>query len=153
MHKLRNKPVDWYDDWQRIFGKDRATGEHAEGPADIIENLDKEECEGAEISGSTDNSPANDKKKKRAKLQEELLISMEKMQENVGTFLNGTAQQLGIMTQRMRYDHDLAKVHRDVYGIMNNIHNSTKQEKLIVTSKIVNEPADIDLFLSLPEEL
>ncbi|XP_074343367.1 uncharacterized protein LOC141682573 [Apium graveolens] len=40
--KLRNKPVEWYDDWQNFFGKDRATGEHAEAPADIIENMDKE---------------------------------------------------------------------------------------------------------------
>ncbi|KAK1397476.1 hypothetical protein POM88_007339 [Heracleum sosnowskyi] len=105
--KLRKKPVEWYDDWQKFFGKDRATGEHAEAPADIIENLDKEQGEAAEFSCSTGDSHANEGKRKKAKLQDALLASMEKMQENVESLLKTTVEQFGVMSQRIGYEHDL----------------------------------------------
>lgn len=44
--KLRNKPIEWYNAWQKnlakFFGKDRAIGEHVEVLMNIVENLDKE---------------------------------------------------------------------------------------------------------------
>lgn len=152
MCRLRNKPIEWYDDWQRIFGKDRATGEHAEAPADILENLDKEQCE-TEFSCSTGDSHANEGQKKKAKLHDALLSSMEKMQDNVQSFLKTTVEQFGVITQRMGYEHDLAKNRREVYGIINKIGTLTNRDKLIASSKIVEKPADVDLFLSLPEEM
>lgn len=151
--KLRNKPVEWYDDWQKIFGKDRATGEHAEVPADIVENLDKEQCEAAEFSCSTGDSNANEGKRKKAKLQDALFASMEKMQENVESLLKTTVEQFGVMSQRIGYEHDLGKSRREVYGIINNISNLDTTQKLLAASRIVDKPADVDLILSLPEEM
>ncbi|KAK1372608.1 hypothetical protein POM88_028801 [Heracleum sosnowskyi] len=46
------------DVWKQIC-KDRAMGEHAEAAADILENLDKEQCE-TEFSCSTGDSHANE---------------------------------------------------------------------------------------------
>ena len=42
-HKgYRNKPVPNFDRYGIVFGKDRATGEGAEGPADVVENIEVE---------------------------------------------------------------------------------------------------------------
>ncbi|KAK1385641.1 hypothetical protein POM88_023376 [Heracleum sosnowskyi] len=75
------------------------------------------------------------------------------MQDNVQNFLKTTVEQFGVMTQRMGYEHDLAKNRREAYGIINNIGSLTNRNKLTATSKIVEKPADVDLFLSLPEEM
>ncbi|KAK1384997.1 hypothetical protein POM88_022732 [Heracleum sosnowskyi] len=115
----------WKQICKRIFDKDRATGEHVEAVADILENLDKEQCE-TKFSCSTD---------------------------NVQNFLKTTVEQFGVMTQRMGYEHDLAKNRREVYGIIKNIGSLTNRNKLVAASKIVEKPADVDLFLSLPEEM
>ena len=40
---LRNKTFPYFDEWIQIFGKDRATGEFAEGPADAVEAMNAEE--------------------------------------------------------------------------------------------------------------
>ncbi|KAK1387370.1 hypothetical protein POM88_015548 [Heracleum sosnowskyi] len=126
--KLCNKPVEWYDDWQKFFG------------------------EAAEFSCSTGDSHANEGKRKKAKLQDDLLASMEKMQENVESLLKTTVEQFGVMSQRIGYEHDLGKSRREVYGIINSINNLSSKQKLLTTSKIVDKSTDVDLFLSLPEE-
>ncbi|KAI7990680.1 Protein ALP1-like [Camellia lanceoleosa] len=40
---LKNKTFPYFDEWIQIFGKDRATGEFAEGPADVVEAMNAEE--------------------------------------------------------------------------------------------------------------
>lgn len=151
--KLRNKSLTWYDDWQKIFGKDRATGEHAEAPGDAVEELDREEAEGAQFSCSTGDSNATERRSKRSKRQDALLETVEKMHDSLNGLINTTAQQLVLMTQRIGYDQDLAKSRRDVYGIINDIGAFTDEEKIIAAAKIVSNPADVDLFLSLPNEM
>ncbi|KAL0332849.1 UNVERIFIED_CONTAM: hypothetical protein Scaly_2186400 [Sesamum calycinum] len=39
----QNKPFPFYDDLLVIFGKDRATGNNADGPADMMEEIQREE--------------------------------------------------------------------------------------------------------------
>ncbi|KAK4724505.1 hypothetical protein R3W88_027284 [Solanum pinnatisectum] len=36
---MNTKKWPWFADWEEIFGKDRATGEHAEGPLDAVEDI------------------------------------------------------------------------------------------------------------------
>ncbi|KAL7177024.1 hypothetical protein ACSBR2_030371 [Camellia fascicularis] len=40
---LRNKTFPYFDEWIQIFGKDRATWEFAEGPADAVKAMNTEE--------------------------------------------------------------------------------------------------------------
>ncbi|XVF44950.1 hypothetical protein PTKIN_Ptkin02bG0164300 [Pterospermum kingtungense] len=47
---LGNKPFPHFDELALIFGKDRATGEGAEAPADAVETIDVEEAIGKEAS-------------------------------------------------------------------------------------------------------
>ncbi|KAL3498368.1 hypothetical protein ACH5RR_041100 [Cinchona calisaya] len=39
---MRYKFYSYYEDWIEIFGKDRATGEHAEGMNDVVNAIDRE---------------------------------------------------------------------------------------------------------------
>ena len=41
---LRNKPFPHFDELTIIFGRDRATGERVEAPADAVENIEVEEA-------------------------------------------------------------------------------------------------------------
>ncbi|XP_028108020.1 uncharacterized protein LOC114306902 [Camellia sinensis] len=40
---LRNKSFSYFDSWIHIFGKDRATGEFTEGPADAVDAINAKE--------------------------------------------------------------------------------------------------------------
>lgn len=46
---MRQKPFLHYDDLCIIFGKDRATGEAAESPADAVEELEREESQNLDL--------------------------------------------------------------------------------------------------------
>ena len=50
---MRNKPFVFFDAWTIIFGKDQATGEHAESVADVVEAIRSEE----DIGHTLDVSP------------------------------------------------------------------------------------------------
>ncbi|KAL7191531.1 hypothetical protein ACSBR2_023582 [Camellia fascicularis] len=43
---MRNKPFPYHEDWLILFGKDRATGELAEGPTDSVTTMESEEATG-----------------------------------------------------------------------------------------------------------
>lgn len=43
---MRRKPFPYYDEFTIIWGKDRATGEGAETPADACDEIEREEVEG-----------------------------------------------------------------------------------------------------------
>ncbi|KAI8018271.1 hypothetical protein LOK49_LG04G03044 [Camellia lanceoleosa] len=49
---MRNKSFPYYEDWLVLFGKDRATGELAEDPADAVEAIAVEEAMGEKGDGS-----------------------------------------------------------------------------------------------------
>ena len=44
MKGMRNKSFPYYEDWLVLFGKDRATGDLAEGPADFVAAIGTEEA-------------------------------------------------------------------------------------------------------------
>ncbi|KAH0641790.1 hypothetical protein KY290_033401 [Solanum tuberosum] len=43
---MNTKKWPLFADWEEIFGKDRATGEHAEGPLDVVEDILKSQTSG-----------------------------------------------------------------------------------------------------------
>ncbi|GAB2295037.1 hypothetical protein Dimus_038331 [Dionaea muscipula] len=47
---MRDKPFPFYEDWLVLFGKDRATGELAEGVVDMVDNMNLEELD-ADVDG------------------------------------------------------------------------------------------------------
>ncbi|XP_019051399.1 PREDICTED: uncharacterized protein LOC109113921 [Nelumbo nucifera] len=52
---LRNKAFPFFDDLSIIFGRDRATGESVEAPADAVENVKREEYNNPPIVGESVN--------------------------------------------------------------------------------------------------
>ena len=57
---MRNKPFILYDDWCIIFGKDRATGEYAEGPANAVEAIHAEQNADDGIGMQPENTSVDD---------------------------------------------------------------------------------------------
>ncbi|KAK6780997.1 hypothetical protein RDI58_023181 [Solanum bulbocastanum] len=43
---MNTKKWPLFADWEEIFGKDKATGEHAEGPLDVVEDILKSRTSG-----------------------------------------------------------------------------------------------------------
>ncbi|KAK4388325.1 hypothetical protein Sango_2439100 [Sesamum angolense] len=99
----QNKPFPFYDDLLVIFGKDRATGNNADGPADMMEEIQREEVNNdpndddvettiengledldASMSFSPLQSPRTEgiqKKKKRSRSVDNLMIMTEGIKE------------------------------------------------------------------------
>lgn len=46
---MDTKKWPMFADWEKIFGKDRAMGEHAEGPLDVVEGILKNQASGISI--------------------------------------------------------------------------------------------------------
>ncbi|KAF3665155.1 putative ABC transporter B family member 25-like [Capsicum annuum] len=47
---MNTKKWPMFADWEELFGKDRATGEHAEGPLDTVEDILKNQTSGLSIN-------------------------------------------------------------------------------------------------------
>ncbi|XP_019054140.1 PREDICTED: uncharacterized protein LOC104602427 [Nelumbo nucifera] len=56
---LRNKPFPFFDGLSIIFGRDRATGESVEAPADAAENVEREEYNNPPIVGESINGASS----------------------------------------------------------------------------------------------
>lgn len=51
---MRNEPFSYYDNLGAIFGKDKARGETAEGPADGVETMEEEATNEVQVHGLDD---------------------------------------------------------------------------------------------------
>ncbi|KAL7199745.1 hypothetical protein ACSBR2_021951 [Camellia fascicularis] len=132
---LRNKTFPYFDEWIQIFGKDRATGEFAEGPVDAVEAMNAEEDvllhglanndtfleqmgvnshtgEGMDCSNSATQraceSSTKKKDKKRSRSDDDVLKEQSMFADKLVDVMGKTNEKLEFIRKRMGYSHDVA---------------------------------------------
>ncbi|GFZ11697.1 hypothetical protein Acr_23g0000820 [Actinidia rufa] len=134
LKNLRNKQLPFYDDWCIIFGKDRATGEFAEGPTDAVENLEKE---AANNNGMPQQSEGG--------------VGVEMDFSMLGTYLERSSGQLEFIGHRMGYHHDLSNARRSINAELLKLPIGP-DDRLAALDIIAASAQRVDVFSSLFEE-
>ncbi|KAI8003217.1 hypothetical protein LOK49_LG08G03415 [Camellia lanceoleosa] len=171
---MRNRPFPFYEDWLILFGKDRATGELAEDPADAVAAMEKEDAhatteEGEQspveqfsmnmgdtdysmsTAGNVPNRADSTKTgKKRARPTEGIPTELSEMAKNLGSFIENTNTTMVEIAHRIGYSHDLSQQRRLVNAELLKLPMSNTQ-RLMAASMIVKDEDKVDLFFSLDE--
>ena len=165
---MRNKQLPFYDDWCIIFGKDRATGEFAEGPTDAVENMEKEadnnngmpqQSEGGvgvemdfSMSATNPSSSNSEKgKKKRPRATDAITQGLTDFADRLGTYLERSSGQLEFIGYRMGYHHDLSNARRSINAELLKLPIGP-DDKLAALDIIAASAQRVDVFSSLSEE-
>ncbi|KAG8371295.1 hypothetical protein BUALT_Bualt13G0072900 [Buddleja alternifolia] len=129
------KPL--YADWIEVFGKDRATGEHASGFVEAVNHtLNKNYLDDAQIFEDLET------------LNEEKDGQPDKMS---ASHAPSSASASGEIEQRIGVEYDIANAKKAVYVPVNKVEGLTLHEKLFVADKLVKTTEDVYLIFSLPE--
>ncbi|CAL5441922.1 unnamed protein product [Camellia sinensis] len=163
---MRNVPFIYYEDWVILFGKDRATGVLAEGPAGMVDALEKEdqtteECytpivDLPDCSLSASGTPCNQgglgtTSKKRAREAEGIAKGLVDMAVEFGSFFKKTNTTMEEIAHRIGYAQDLSQARKLVNGELAKLRLNTN-DRLRAATLIVKDAERVDLFFSLPEE-
>ncbi|CAL5406456.1 unnamed protein product [Camellia sinensis] len=163
---MRNVPFLYYEDWVILFSKDRAIGVLAEGLADMVDALEKEdqtteECytlivDLPDCSLSTSGTPCNQggsgtTSKKRAREAEGIAKGLVDMAIEFGSFFKKTNTTMEEIAHRIGYAHDLSQARKLVNGELVKLPLNTN-DRLRVATLIVKDVERVDLFFSLPKE-
>ncbi|KAL7224718.1 hypothetical protein ACSBR1_026076 [Camellia fascicularis] len=171
---MRNRSFMFYEDWLILFGKDRATSELAEDPANTVVAMEKEDANASTKEGEhspikqfsmnmgdTDYSmstastlsnhvDATKTGKNWARLAEGILTEPSKMAKNLRSFIKNTNTTIVGIAHRTGYSHDLSQQRRFVNAELLKLPMSNTQ-KLMAASMIVKDEDKVDLFFSLDE--
>ncbi|KAF5953287.1 hypothetical protein HYC85_006143 [Camellia sinensis] len=163
--------IDSEQVWQNyvkviLFGKDRATEVLAEGPADMVNALEKEDQTTEECytpivdlpdcslssSGTLYNQGRSDTtSKKRARKAEGIAKGLANMAVEFGSFFEKTNTTMEEIAHRIDYAHDLSQARKLVNGELVKFPLNTN-DRLRAATLIVKDTKRVDLFFSLPEE-
>ncbi|XP_052176592.1 uncharacterized protein LOC127790902 [Diospyros lotus] len=155
---VRDKSMPYYDDWVEIWGKDRATGEYAQSPAEILQdlnnhqeqqpredevnNLEEQGEEAASTETIPNSSKSGSKKKRRMRADNssnELSIvsdSINKLSETMEKSLCSIGDKLG---KRSLQREELAK-------FLDAVPFANINERFMVASEIGRKPELLDHF-------
>ncbi|XP_057511419.1 uncharacterized protein LOC130793638 [Actinidia eriantha] len=169
---MRNKTFPYYEAWLVLFGKDRATGDLAEGPADSVAAIETEQAskenlpespvlqfsaadmESMSANGGTSSkcpSSSNAKSKKRGRSAEGISKGLAEMANAFGIMFENTNNRMAEIAHRIGYAHDLSQQRRQVNAELSQLPLDSNQ-RLRAASMIVQEAERIDLFFSLSQE-
>ncbi|KAF5948370.1 hypothetical protein HYC85_014327 [Camellia sinensis] len=163
---MRNVPFLYYEDWVILFSKDRAIGVLAEGPADMVDALEKEDQTTEECytlivnlpdcSLSASGTPCNQggsgtTSKKRAREAEGIAKGLVDMAVEFGSFFKKTNTTMEEIAHRIGYAHDLSQARKLVNGELVKLPLNTN-DRLRVATLIVKDVERVNLFFSLPKE-
>ena len=169
---MRYKSFPLYPSWCEIFGKDRATGEHAEDCNDAADELQKNDNTEAgeyvpsgfdtnfQIFGDDEEfmsvcqpqesgmkSGSSSKKRKSTETSTD-----DKFFEMMNNFCDRTESRLGDIAKRIGYEYDVSEARKAVYKALGGLPELTMTQKIWVAKRLVNNGKDMDLFFSLPNE-
>ncbi|KAH6769918.1 hypothetical protein C2S52_014721 [Perilla frutescens var. hirtella] len=166
---LRFKSCPYYRDWCEIFGKDRATGEHAEDVMDAVnELLNTTEKKENEVIIDVNILPDDSEDEtKTTSTQQTVECGVDKngggkkrkatdgnegLYELLGNFCRSTKARLGDIARRIGYEQGVSAARKEVFEAMGKIGGLTLQEKLVASKMLVKNTEDLELFSSLPED-
>ncbi|CAL5327460.1 unnamed protein product [Camellia sinensis] len=176
---LRNKSFPYFDSWIHIFGKDRATGEFAEGPADAVDAINAEEellfnsltddgtflehmgisshiGEGINCSSSSSQRPpeSSTKKndnKKRPRGNDDVVEGLSMIANKLGEVFSATNEKLDFIGRRMGYEHDLASKRASLNDEL--IKLPIALDERLDACEIISQSAQkLDMFFSLTHD-
>ena len=158
-----------YPDWCEIFGRDRATGEHAQDFSNIANEIRDEEGmqEGntpVEGNPSTpvetpldfmcssdrqDQGSASSTRKGKKRATEEVDKNLAEM---LDAFCNQADARMDKLANRIGHEVDVSNARKKVHEALCNIPNITRRDRLVVTKHLVKNHEEMDMFFSLPTE-
>ncbi|PIM99806.1 hypothetical protein CDL12_27693 [Handroanthus impetiginosus] len=161
---MRFKSFPFYPSWCDIFGKDRATGEHAQNCQDAADSLLNNNNVGGDImclvfgeeeefmsicqpKGSAMKSASTSKKRKSTETSND-----NKFFDMMNSFCDRTESHLGEIAKRMGYEYDASEARKAVYDALGDLTELTMSQKIWVAKQLVNNSKDMDLFFSLPND-
>ncbi|GFY86781.1 hypothetical protein Acr_05g0004200 [Actinidia rufa] len=168
---MRNKSFPYYEDWLVLFGKDRATGDLAEGPADSVAAIETEEATkeqgpdspvlqfsaadmesmSANIGTSSAHTSSNANSKKRGRAAYGTPKVLADMADAFGIMFENTNNRMAEIAQRIGYAHDLSQQRRQVNAELSQLPLDSNQ-RLRAATMIVQDAQRMDLFFSLSHD-
>ncbi|KAL0308813.1 UNVERIFIED_CONTAM: hypothetical protein Sradi_5823600 [Sesamum radiatum] len=169
----QNKPFPFYDDLLVIFGKDRATGNNADGPADMMEEIQREEVNNdpnddvettiengledldASMSFSPLQSPRTEgiqKKKKRSRSVDNLMIMTEGIKEAASVIGSEIAKASQLFSKAIGVEAEVSEKRQKIDSEIRKIPNLTATEVIKVVCRIAQNHELTDVFFSMNEE-
>ncbi|KAI7992183.1 Protein ALP1-like [Camellia lanceoleosa] len=176
---LRNKSFPYFDSWNHIFGKDRATEEFVEGSADAVDAINAGEellfnslandgtflehmgisshiGEGINCSSSSSQRPpeSSTKKndnKKRPKGNDDVVEGLFMIANKLGEVFSATNEKLDFIGRRMGYEHDLASKRASLNDELIKLP-ITLDERLDACEIISQSAQKLDMFFSLTHD-
>ncbi|KAH6801342.1 hypothetical protein C2S52_001806 [Perilla frutescens var. hirtella] len=168
---MRYKPWPFYKDWCEIFGKDRATGEHAEAFADVVHDLLhksqdspyasndneydpftylNEESEAApddmSIHGEGTGSSAKVTSKGKSKKRKVVDSIDDRFIDLMTTFCEKTDSRLGELAKRIGFEHDASMSRKKVFEVLGTMNQLSDEQQIYVAKYLCNNTKDLDLF-------
>ncbi|KAI3470670.1 hypothetical protein Pfo_027333 [Paulownia fortunei] len=168
----QNKSFPFYDDLIVIFRKDRATGMNAEGPGDMMEEIQREETNNdtndveatmengledfdASISFSPMQSPRsevpNQKKKKISRSTDNLMVIAD-IKEAASIIGNEIAKASHVFSKAIGVDADISEKRQKIDSEIRKIPNLTIGEVIEVVCHIANSHELTDVLFSTTKE-
>ncbi|KAL8481758.1 hypothetical protein ACS0TY_028055 [Phlomoides rotata] len=142
---MRYKSWPYYGQWLDIFGKDRATGEHAMDPIDIVNDLvrNKEPITSKPVEGQAENTVPCDK----SEVEEKTIIKGKKRKaadselgafvETIGELIKSNDQTFNNLAERIGPDQEAKIACKSLNEIVRGIPGLSLQAKLKVCDDLV----------------
>ncbi|KAL8476047.1 hypothetical protein ACS0TY_028641 [Phlomoides rotata] len=167
---MRAKSWPYYESWLDIFGKDRATGEHAVDPIDIVNEMlqrtveqegetgvkagavntdDHEVDENTSVAQPSQIGLKNLAKGKKRKIMDQ---SMSAFVETIGEYMKGSDETFNTHAQRMGCEYDAKIARTTLNDVMKLIPWLSMRDKLKVSDELVQNTKRLEYFLSLPQD-
>ncbi|KAL8500817.1 hypothetical protein ACS0TY_020412 [Phlomoides rotata] len=147
----------------RFFGKDRATGEHAVDPMDIVNdffnakdapytNPSTNPIEG--FAENTSASKPHECEEHTSKCKKRKLIDTKlgAFVDTIGDLIKSTGQTFDTLTQCIGSDLDEKIARKSLNDIVKGIPCLSLQAKLKVCEELVHDSKRLEFFLTLPED-
>ncbi|KAL8484304.1 hypothetical protein ACS0TY_026837 [Phlomoides rotata] len=168
---IRFKSWPFYSNWLELFGKDRATGENAMDPIDLVNDLlrsDVQEQKGenkekynsinpTEVNEEENNSvcmPEGSGKKRISKGIKRKMRDTEinSLVESLGGFMKQSHDTFGDIDKGIGTSADFFFYYNHLNEIMSRIMGLKVADKLKVCDELMQNTNRLDFFMSLPAE-